>query len=146
MGNSKMEILILDDNIANTRLTSQILSKILTNYQIPSQIDILNDSREAISKIIFNKYNIIFLDIKMPFISGIDILRQLKQLEYMDGNRMTRIFVSTALTDEVDSKEFENVVVLHKPVLYETFENIIVDYLAHESPTDPSFEGLYILV
>ena len=75
MGNTKMEILILDDNIANTQLTSQILSKILNNYNIPSQIDILNDSRQAINKIIFNKYNIIFLDIKMPFISGIEIGR-----------------------------------------------------------------------
>ena len=139
-----MEILIIDDNIANTQLTSQLLSKILTNYQIPSQIDILNDSREAVSKIIFNKYNLILLDIKMPFISGIEILRQLKHLEYIEGNSMTRIYVLTALTDEVDTNEFENVVVLHKPVLYETFEKIIIDYLAPESPTDISVEGIYI--
>ena len=150
MGNSCMEILIIDDNIPNTRLTSQLLTKILNNYQVPSQIDILNDSREAVRKIIFNKYNIIFLDIKMPYVSGVEILRELQQLEYLDGNSMTKIYVSTALTDEVDSKEFPNLAVLHKPVLYETFEKIIVDYLAPESPTDPEsqhiqpFEGIYI--
>ena len=134
MGNNKMEILIIDDNVANTRLTSHLLARILNNYQVPSQIDILNDSREAVSQIIFNKYNIILLDIKMPFMSGIDILTELRNLEFLDGNMMTKIYVSTALTDEVDTKEFENIVVLHKPVLYETFEKIIVDYLAPEDP------------
>ena len=132
MGNNKMEILIIDDNVANTRLTSHLLARILNNYQVPSQIDILNDSREAVSQIIFNKYNIILLDIKMPFMSGIDILTELRNLEFLDGNMMTKIYVSTALSDEIDIKEFESVVVLHKPVLYETFEKIIVDYLAPE--------------
>ena len=146
MGNSKMEILIIDDNIANTQLTSQILNKILNNYQVPSQIDILNDSRNAIDKIIFNKYNIILLDIKMPFVSGIDILRQLQDLEYLEDNRMTTVYVLTALNNEINESVFPSVKVLHKPVLYETFEKMILDYLAPQNTnnTVTEYAGIYI--
>jgi two-component system LytT family response regulator len=71
-----MKILIVDDEkLACTRV-SRILNEL--NY---FDITILNDSLEAINNIAKMKYDLVYLDIQMPNINGIELANKILELE-----------------------------------------------------------------
>ena len=69
-----MKILIADDH----SVVREGLKKILNDLKIASLIDEAKDGREAFDKIISCKFNLVILDISMPGLSGLDILKALK--------------------------------------------------------------------
>ena len=80
----------------------------------------VNNPDEALSTITNNNFDIIFLDLKMPRISGFDILQQLQNLVNEDQlPKMPTICVTTALIQEEIEKQllnYENVSFLYKPI------------------------------
>ena len=71
---SNKKILIVDDNKLNIRIAS--------NFMKPYgfAIDEANSGLEALEKTKINSYDLIFLDIMMPEMDGIETLRNLKKL------------------------------------------------------------------
>lgn len=67
------KILIVDDNIVNVKIATKYISK----YNC--QIDSVLSGREAINKVKNNNYDIVFLDIMMPNLSGIETLNIIKE-------------------------------------------------------------------
>ena len=73
---SNKKILIVDDDIKNAKLTKKIISKY--NFEV----EIVNSGVECINKIKEEEqYNIVFMDIMMPEMDGVEILKALKELE-----------------------------------------------------------------
>ena len=70
------KVLIVDDDVKNAKLTKKILSKY--NFDI----QIISDGIKCINKIKSEEqFNIIFMDIMMPEMSGVETLKALKELE-----------------------------------------------------------------
>lgn len=70
------KVLIVDDDIKNAKLTKKILSK----YNL--DVEIIDSGVKCINKIkLEEQYNMIFMDIMMPEISGVETLKALKELE-----------------------------------------------------------------
>lgn len=68
--------LIVDDDIKNAKLTKKILSK----YSF--EVEIIDNGIKCINKIKSEEqYNVIFMDIMMPEMSGVETLKALKELE-----------------------------------------------------------------
>lgn len=65
-------ILIVDDNPSNTRLLSYVLRK--AGYPVRTA----NDATEALVAIAECQPRLIFMDLQLPGISGLDLTRQLK--------------------------------------------------------------------
>lgn len=70
------KVLIVDDDIKNAKLTKKILSKY--NFEV----EIIDNGIKCINKIKSEEqYNMIFMDIMMPEMDGVETLKALKELE-----------------------------------------------------------------
>ena len=73
---SDKKVLIVDDNKLNIKVTSKVLSEFELN------IDSADSGFSAIEKIENNEhYDIIFMDIMMPKMSGVETLKKLKEMD-----------------------------------------------------------------
>ena len=94
---STKKILIVDDNILNIKVTTNILKDY--NYIIESCLS----GEECINKIINNEqYDLIFMDIMMPNLSGIETLKQLKQISGFD----IKVVALTADTEGDNTRKY----------------------------------------
>jgi putative two-component system response regulator len=91
----KARILVIDDEPLIVRVVTRFLQS--NGYEF---VDSLNDPRQAMAKIAEYKPDLILLDIMMPFIGGLDVLRAVKSRER--GNLLPVIILSAA--SDVDTK------------------------------------------
>ena len=66
-------ILIVDDTGDDVKLIKAMLKS------LDSDIDVAVDSEEALRKMTDNDYDIVLLDIMLPKISGIDVLKKVRK-------------------------------------------------------------------
>lgn len=69
-----MNVLIADDH----SIVREGLKQIVMKVDIVSKVDEANEGREALTKIEKNEYDLVILDISMPHLSGLDILKIMK--------------------------------------------------------------------
>lgn len=67
-----MKILVTDDNFINRFVLKEFLKKL--GYM---DIDLANDGQEMVSKYVTNDYDVIFTDIRMPKLNGIDASQEI---------------------------------------------------------------------
>jgi DNA-binding response OmpR family regulator len=65
------KILIVDDE----KDITTILTSVLQKYGL--SVDVFNDPRDALSHFMAEHYDLIILDIKMPYINGFELSREL---------------------------------------------------------------------
>jgi signal transduction histidine kinase/CheY-like chemotaxis protein len=71
-----LKILVAEDNKLNQRVAHNLFKK------IGFEIDIANDGAEAIEKVRAERYDIVFMDIFMPSLDGIEAVKALKSEGY----------------------------------------------------------------
>jgi len=79
-----MKILIVDDS-KNIRITIQHL---LENEN--HEFDIAMNGKEALDKILTNEFDLVFLDIRMPTMDGMEVLREIRK----KGNKTPVVILS----------------------------------------------------
>lgn len=102
---SILKILVVDDDVS----ISMLLSEILKLWQ--HEVTVLHNSSEALERLKHEKYDIIFTDVLMPEINGIDFLN--KALEIDNAYAEKFIFI-TGLSAE-NNHELTDKMVLEKP-------------------------------
>jgi len=115
---SNKKALIVDDNKLNIKVASKILREFGLN------IDSCDSGFECINKIENKeKYDIIFMDIMMPKMSGLETLKKLKQIENFNtpvvaltadaiigkSNKYIEVGFNDYLTKPIDKKELKRV-------------------------------------
>lgn len=117
-----IKVLIADDNINNVNLLKDIL---IENIDI-SNIDVVYDGKNAISKLDNNHYDLLFLDMNMPIMDGRVVLQHID---------MNNIDVNTYVISAWDYSEFlekHNYGIkqyISKPYNIEQIKNIIMKYI-----------------
>lgn len=114
--NKCKKILIVEDHKANSSLIKLMIHNIISSKII---IDIENESENAYDDIINGNYNYILLDLRMPKVSGFDILSRLKKNNYFERANKAKIIVITALlsNDVEDLKEkYPTTDIVYKPI------------------------------
>lgn len=79
-------ILVVDDDEVNLSLFKSLLENMNTVYSYKLNIDILSDGKSAISATKNKKYDIIFMDINMEELDGIETSKIIKSSEYFTGH------------------------------------------------------------
>ncbi|MBE5827179.1 MAG: response regulator [Butyrivibrio sp.] len=130
-------ILVVDD----TRTNLTVIKGLLKFTKM--QVDTATSGVEAIERARFNKYNMIFLDHRMPEMDGIQTFHALQEMAE-DTNRDTPVIALTANaisgSREMYFKEgFTNY--MAKPVDPEKLEEMILMYLPPEMVSRPGDEG-----
>ncbi|MBK3516051.1 response regulator [Carboxylicivirga marina] len=90
-----LKVLVAEDNILNQRVAKNLFGK------IGHKIDIASNGLEAVIKMRKNKYDIVFMDVLMPEMDGIEALQQMRTT----GENCPVI----AMTASVDESERERV-------------------------------------
>jgi two-component system, response regulator len=121
MDNNIVEILLVEDNQDDAELTIRALKK----YNLANHLLHLQDGEEALNFLfasnISNMPKIILLDIKMPKIDGIEVLRKIKSDPY---RKIIPVVVLTSSKEERDIIESYKLGVnayIVKPVEFDKF-------------------------
>lgn len=113
-----MEKVLVVDDTKNIRL---LLTKCLEleGYKV----DASADGMDALEKLLQNKYDLIFLDIKMPHYSGTEVLREIRE-----HGIQTPVIIITAyatIKNAVDCTKLGAVAYLQKPFTAEKVKNTL---------------------
>ncbi len=121
---SNKKVLLVDDNDLNIKVATNFLNK----YEL--QITAVNSGKEAIEKIITEKYDIILLDDMMPELDG---CKTLDELNTIDGFTTPTIMMTASSYDEVKDKLIEHRFndYLGKPINKEKLEELLERYLSN---------------
>jgi DNA-binding LytR/AlgR family response regulator len=121
-----MKCIIVDDEPLAIEILESYVSKI-------DQLEIAGTFRNAVTAFTFlqqNKIDLIFLDIQMPKLSGIDFLRTLKN--------PPKVIFTTAFRDyALDGFELEVVDYLLKPIPFERFLKAVAKVLHQPAAATP---------
>nr|WP_208293525.1 response regulator transcription factor [Zophobihabitans entericus] len=85
-----INILLIDDDVE----LSQMLGEYLTNESF--NVKVVNTGYQGIEEALSNKYKAIILDIMLPDISGIDVLKQIRKTSHLP------VIMLTAKGDNID--------------------------------------------
>jgi two-component system, response regulator len=123
-----VDILMVEDNADDEALTLHQLRK----YHLTNRIQVVRDGREALEYIfctgryatrdINDQPNVILLDIKLPFVDGLEILKRIKQDE---RTRTVPVVMLTSSREERDLIESYRLGVnsyIVKPVDFDQFK------------------------
>lgn len=95
------KVLVVDDEIFTLRLMEKKLSK-------DCEVEVATTGAEAISLIRLNKYDAIILDVNLPDISGLDILKQEKKDTSAINYNTSFVMCSSSVDYETISSAMEH--------------------------------------
>ena len=96
--NTSKELLIVDDDEHVRTYIKEIV-----NINLPSlNVKELGDSRKVINKVLNNKPDLILLDIMMPHMNGLEILKKLKEDMDKDINKIPVIILTAVHSREIN--------------------------------------------
>ena len=68
----KLTVLVAEDNLVNQKVAKQMLSK------LGVEADVVNDGREALQQLAHTRYALVFMDMQMPEVDGVEATRLLR--------------------------------------------------------------------
>ncbi len=121
---SEKHILLVDDINENMNL----LESYLNNYNKRFILQKASGGREAIKLYDQNGYDVIFLDIKMPDINGIEVLKQIRQIEKNKKLKKAIIIATSAYIPDSEKDNYSQLGFdgfLHKPFSSESLNYVL---------------------
>ncbi|MFY0654841.1 MAG: response regulator, partial [Cyclobacteriaceae bacterium] len=120
-------ILIVDDNNVNRTVAGQILEK------SGCKVDLASGGAEAIEKVRNSPYDLVFMDIQMPEMDGVEATRRIKLLDKKE--MLPSIIAMTAYSMEEDRSKFLSQGLddyIAKPIKASGLINKVKEYLLFE--------------
>ena len=128
-----VELLLVEDNPADVELTIHAL----TSNNITNSVRVIRDGAEALEYIfctgpyadrnISDRPNVILLDLKLPLVDGLEVLRQIKQSPETQSIPVVVLTSSREERDVVESYKLGVNSYIVKPVDFEQFAKAISD-------------------
>jgi CheY-like chemotaxis protein len=121
MADKKIKVLIVDDDESSVNILSQYLQKEET---LIFEVDSAPSGQRALYLSEFNRYDLIFSDINMPEIDGLDYISRLRSLTI---NEQTPIVIYSAMkgVEVEDFLHFEPVCYLGKPLKIDDLKKVL---------------------
>lgn len=98
----KVKILVAEDNDINRKL----IKRTLENYNV--EVTLANNGEEALNEVKSRKFDLIFMDIAMPVMDGVEALHAILNYELNTGIKHTPIVALTANALKGDRERFLN--------------------------------------
>ena len=99
----RMRILLVEDSIINQQIATKIIEK------LGFRVDVASNGEEAITALAGASYDIVFMDIQMPVLDGIEATRLIRQKIRQTLNPQIPIIAMTAHTLPGIQKQFQEV-------------------------------------
>jgi two-component system, response regulator len=118
-------ILLAEDNPNDVILARRALNK----CQINNRLVVVSDGREAIdylfSEGLSEKPAIVLLDLKLPYVDGIDVLRQIREDKNMKDLPVIILTASIAEKDRKESLRLGATGFHYKPIRFDEFQQLM---------------------
>ena len=90
-----LNLLIVEDNLINQKVLMKIIQK------MGHKVNIVVNGQEAVEELKKNKkYNLVFMDIQMPVLNGIEATKQIRQIQELKNLPIVAITGSSNIDDE----------------------------------------------
>jgi two-component system aerobic respiration control sensor histidine kinase ArcB len=124
---SQLKLLLIEDNI----LAQKAAELMLTSFNC--KVDTADCGEQALKLFAENKYDLTFLDLGLPDLSGFEVAAFFRKVE-QDHHRVPIIALTAQTNDEIEKKCFDAGIdtMLSKPLLLEKARELI-DYYASVS-------------
>ncbi len=97
----KLKILLAEDNKINQKVA------MLNLNNMGYQVDIANNGKEAVEKFKNGDYDIIFMDVQMPEMDGVEACKKIREIENnSDSTKKIPIIAMTANTSDDERKKY----------------------------------------
>ena len=127
MEGNNIEILLVEDNMDDAKLAIRALKK----NNLANNLLHLQDGQEALDYLLSPNSSpylkVILLDLKMPKVDGIDVLRKLKSHEFLKVIPVVMLTSSKEEQDVVETYKLGVNAYIVKPVEFEKFVKAISD-------------------
>ena len=130
-----IECLIVDDE----PLARQVLENYVSQNENLQLTASCASASEALGWVCRHPVDLLFLDIRMPSVTGLDFIRSLKEPPAV-------IFTTAYPEYAVKSYDLEAVDYLLKPITYERFERGIARFMKSSAPAPPTTTHIYLKV
>jgi len=94
-----LKILLAEDNLVNQRLMTLILS------QLRIKIDIASDGKEAFEMYQQKAYDLIFMDVQMPVMDGLESTKLIREFEKSSGTLHRALIVALTGSELEENKD-----------------------------------------
>lgn len=97
--NEDSRVLLVEDNLLNQEVAVEMFET------LGHKVDLVENGREALNAVKKKKYNLVFMDCRMPVMDGYEATECIRQLEHADGdeNRVPIIaLTANAMSSDVD--------------------------------------------
>ncbi|MEA5576734.1 response regulator [Anabaena sp. UHCC 0451] len=124
LASSKVKILIAEDNLVNQKVAVRILEK------LGQSADVVNNGKEAILALQKQSYNLVFMDMQMPEMDGLEATRQI--CKQWTACERPVIIAMTASEEEKDKESCLQAGMndfLTKPIRLEQLREMLEKYL-----------------
>jgi two-component system phosphate regulon sensor histidine kinase PhoR len=124
---AKARILVVDDEVTVCKSIRQVL------LQDEYEVEMANSGEEALTKEAERPYDVMIVDLMMPGLSGLDLLKMLKA-----RNPKARVIMVTGyptMKNTLQAMQLGAVDFLPKPFLPTTLRNLVAAALAAETET-----------
>ncbi|MBN2803468.1 MAG: response regulator [Deltaproteobacteria bacterium] len=95
------KVLLVEDNITNQIVFKEILSEFNLDVEVAS------NGLEAVQKIKTTSYNLVFMDIQMPVLDGIEATKQIRSLQNYSNSKLPIIAITAHVMEEDKQRCFE---------------------------------------
>jgi len=122
--------LVAEDNPINQKLIVNLLQK------FGMDVTVVDNGKEAVEKVVNDKYDIIFMDIQMPVMGGLDATEEIKAYEAREDLPNTPVVALTANALAGDKERYLKAGMddyLAKPIVVEKLSDILSKYFKDET-------------
>lgn len=136
-----LRFLLAEDNVINQKVAIRLLE------QLGYRTDVANNGQEALDAITRSSYDIVFMDVQMPVMDGLEATRKIRELEAGLGSARTRQSVIIALTANAVLGDREKCMqagmndYLPKPVRPDSLREMIESWAPHFAAADAASGG-----
>lgn len=119
----KIKILVVEDHFINQELMKEMLDR------LECDVDTAENGREALEQVGVNEYDVIFMDLQMPEMDGLEATRKIREMQ--KGKKHTPIIALTANAMQGDQKKCLDSGMddyLSKPFEVKDIENLLDKY------------------
>ena len=120
-----IHVLVAEDNLINQKLIINVLNR------IGIEVSIANNGKEALEHRMMEKYDMIFMDIEMPVMGGMEATGKILSYERHNSKKHTPIIALTANALSGDKEKYMAVGMdgyLSKPIELDTLRGVFQEY------------------
>jgi signal transduction histidine kinase/CheY-like chemotaxis protein len=125
-----LQILLAEDNLVNQKVAMTMLGK------MGHRVTLVRNGREALEQWRQGSFDLIFMDVQMPEMSGLDATAQIRKEEATDAHISIIAMTASAMSEERERCQAAGMDdFISKPVSYKVIEQVIVATSGNRSST-----------